>query len=120
MLALAFFSWWYSRGWQQLGERILNLIKETERSFSVSLLIRTLFKPWRRIITYPGSGLAAHFQSLVDNSISRLVGLAVRLAVLFAALITTIVLTLIGGVLLLIWPLLPAGILLTLILGFTK
>ena len=120
MLALAFFSWWYGKGWQNASKKTLEHIQNVGQMFSIGLLFRTLFQPWRRIITYPGAGINQHFHALIDNSLSRLVGLFVRLFVLFAALLTTVILGLIGLIELLIWPLLPPAVIATLVLGFIR
>lgn len=120
MLALAFFSWWYGKGWQTASKKTLEHIQNVGQMFSIGLLIKTLFQPWRRIITYPGAGLNAHFHALIDNSLSRLVGFVVRIVVLFAALVTTILLSLLGLIELIIWPLMPPAVIAVLVLGFIK
>jgi len=120
MLALAFFSWWYSQGWQQLSKRIIKIIRTNFQVFSVSLLLKTLFEPWRRISTNPSSGLGFHIQAAIDNTISRFVGFGVRFIVILAALITTILLSLIGIIELVVWPFLPPALIVTIILGIIK
>jgi hypothetical protein len=107
MLMLAFLKWWYGRGWAQVLERLQQKLLTTLRAFSVGLLLRTLFAPWRRIVTYPGAGLAEHLRAVVDNLVSRCVGFVVRSTVLIGAGCTTIIFG--GGALVLciVWPLLP-------------
>jgi hypothetical protein len=75
--------------------------------FSVGVLLQTLFSPWRRIMTYPGSGLGAHMRALGDNIISRCVGFVVRIMALLAAAGGFVVLLIFGVVELILWPLLP-------------
>lgn len=75
--------------------------------FSVSQLLRTLFAPWRRIITYPGASLGERIRAWGDNVFSRSIGFVVRLIVLLAALVTSVVVALLTLVELVIWPLLP-------------
>jgi len=107
MLALEFFKWWYSQGWLNFFNSVKRRIFETFRAFSALVLLKTLFAPWRRIITYPGSGLGSHFQALVDNFISRIVGFSIRLFTLLTVAVTVTLLAVVGSIALLLWPLLP-------------
>ncbi len=120
MLALAFFSWWYGRGWQLTINRMPLMVSRNVQTFSVSILLKTLFEPWKRIVSNPGVGISAHAQASLDNAISRIVGFFVRILVLIAALVTTLIISIIGIVQIIIWPLLPPLFLLTIILGFIK
>jgi len=79
-------------------------------AFSVRQLLRTLFAPWRRIITYPGASLEDRFRAWGDNLFSRVIGLVVRLFVLFAAAVTLALVALLNAAELVIWPLLPVAI----------
>ncbi len=107
MLMLNFFSWWYGRGWATALQDTRKNIAHVSDAFSVAILLRTLFSPWRRIISYPGSGLSAHLRAAADNAISRIIGFFVRIFVLCAATIFLLLLVLIGIVELIIWPALP-------------
>ena len=109
MLALEFFKWWYGQGWLKFFNDIKKKITNKFKAFSAPILLRTLFAPWRRIISYPGAGLGNHFQALIDNFISRVVGFSVRLLTLFAVAITTTLLGIAGCIGLVLWPLLPFG-----------
>jgi len=120
MLALALFSWWYGSGWGYVSKKILTMISKVNESFSVKLLLSSLFDPWHRITTETGRGLAAHFQAALDNTISRFIGLVVRIFVLIAALLLTVFLLMIGAIQLILWPLIPPAIVACLILGFIK
>ncbi|HUD81675.1 MAG TPA: hypothetical protein VMR08_03595 [Patescibacteria group bacterium] len=107
MLAQEFFKWWYGRGWLNFFNVIKKRIFETFQAFSTLVLLKTLFAPWRRMISYPGSGIGSHFQAFVDNFISRIVGFSVRLFTLLTVIITVTLLAIVGSVALLLWPLLP-------------
>lgn len=117
MLMLSFFSWWYGQGWRQVLASFGPRLKSIANNFSVFQLLRTLFQPWRRIVTYPGASLDAKLRALVDNLISRAIGFTVRFGVLLAALITTIAVIILTIIELIIWPLLPLGIPFCLIAG---
>jgi hypothetical protein len=117
MLVLEFFSWWYGRGWGQLVGVIKRRLNKTLHTFSVPTLLATLFAPWRRIISNPGSGLDAHIRALADNLISRFVGLLVRLVVLFAAGLMLTGVAISGLVGLMLWPLVPPAAVVLLVWG---
>ncbi|HWB38754.1 MAG TPA: hypothetical protein VG604_00755 [Candidatus Saccharimonadales bacterium] len=107
MLIGAFFSWWYGRGWQHaaggLGRRLLAISEQ----FSVKQLSRTLFQPWRRITTAPGSSLDDKLRAMVDNLVSRCVGFVVRSLVLAGATLSMLLVGVLTIVEILVWPLLP-------------
>ncbi len=107
MMTLEFFRWWYSRGWSLAVKRFEGKLRGIEQAFSVGILLRTLFSPWRRIITYPGGSLSEHFKAMLDNLVSRFVGLFVRLSVLFAAGIITLLFCIAAFIAVVLWPLLP-------------
>lgn len=117
MLVVAFFSWWYGRGWREVAVNIGPRLEGVAATFSVSQLLRTLFQPWRRIITYPGDSLAAKFRAWGDNVFSRAIGFVVRLFVLFAALLILIVVLVFSVIEVVAWPLLPPAVPVLLILG---
>lgn len=79
-------------------------------SFSVFQLLRTLFEPWRRIITYPGASLAEKFHAWGDNAVSRAVGFTVRAGVLIAALFALAVVCVFTVAEMIVWPLLPIAV----------
>jgi hypothetical protein len=111
MLAVSFLTWWYGHGWGQVARNFRPRLRQIADSFSVGQLLKTLFAPWRRIVTYPGASLAERFRAWGDNLVSRVVGFVVRLFVLLAAVFVLIVSA--GALLLeiILWPLLPLAIL---------
>ncbi|HET7059850.1 MAG TPA: hypothetical protein VFH99_00820 [Candidatus Saccharimonadales bacterium] len=117
MLVVAFFSWWYGRGWRDVAVNIGPRLQGVAASFSVTQLLRTLFQPWRRIITYPGDSLAEKFRAWGDNVFSRAIGFVVRLLVLFAALVIMIFTLVFSVVEVVVWPLLPPAVPVLIVLG---
>jgi hypothetical protein len=117
MLAYAWLTWWYGRGWAQTVTQVHGLLKATSRLFSVPILLRTLFAPWKRIITYPGASLDAKLRAFADNMVSRAIGFAVRLLVLVTALIMETLTLSLGAVWVIIWPLLPAAVVVLVVKG---
>lgn len=103
----SFFSWWYGAGLAGLVRNIRQQMQQLADMFSVAILLRTLLAPWRRIITYPGAGLEAHLRAMLDNLVSRVIGLIVRVAVLLAAAVLFTVLAIVGVLEIVLWPVLP-------------
>lgn len=110
MLALEFFKWWYGQGWALLVRNMRRRLVMTSNVFSVPILIRTLFAPWRRIITYGGAGINSQIRTAADNLVSRLVGFVVRLFVLFTAGVSLVVVMAVAAVEIAAWPLLPIAV----------
>jgi hypothetical protein len=117
MLAVAFIRWWYGAGWKNLAHNVERRGRRTIDSFSVPTLMRTLFAPWKRIVTKPGAGIDAHLRAIGDNAISRLVGFTVRLTVLLSAGVSLVFLMIFGLVQIIIWPLLPPAAIVLIIGG---
>ena len=107
---IAFFSWWYGRGWQQVVSDFRPRILSVVNGFSVRQLLKTLFSPWKRIITQPGRSLGERLRAAGDNAFSRAVGFVVRLFVLLAALLAMLVVALLSILEIAAWPLLPLAI----------
>lgn len=106
-MVLELFSWWYGKGWGIVAQNMQRRLERTAHLFSLPILVRTLFAPWRRILTYPGEDLAARFRAIADNTVSRAVGFVVRLAVLFAALLILLIVFVTALFELIAWPLIP-------------
>lgn len=106
-MLIAFFKWWYGDGWLSTFVSLAKRAKKIDDSFSTSTLLRTLFAPWRRIISYPGTGLDAKIRAAIDNLFSRAIGFVVRILVLLAAAVMLIITALLSLIEILIWPLLP-------------
>ena len=115
---LSFFSWWYGQGLVGLVHSIQRRMEQLADMFSVAILLRTLFSPWRRIITYPGAGLEAHLRAMLDNMVSRVIGLIVRISVLLSAVVLFVLLAILSAVQIIVWPLLPVIALGLIVWGF--
>lgn len=117
MFMAAFFSWWYKNGWLQVIRSYKPRLNEVLAFFSVDQISRTLFAPWRRIISYSSANFEAKIRAWLDNIFSRSVGFVVRLIVLFAALVICTIVFIFTSIEIIIWPLLPPMIIGFLIVG---
>lgn len=114
--------WWYSSGWKVFIRKLRISLSNLTDFFSMSSLIRTLFKPFRQISAETASDHASldiKFHMFLDRLISRAVGFFSRLTLLLAGIIIIIFGGVISLILIVLWPLIPllpiAGIVLTVI-----
>jgi len=107
---MAFIKWFYSDGVLYYLKKWVYSLRYIEHYFSISVLLRTLFYPWKRLESYetgPGFSFSRYFENLTFNLISRLIGAIVRGILIFTGLFL-ISLVFIGGILgFLIWLILP-------------
>ena len=82
--------WHYTLGLRSTAAFGTNLLRFLFAFFSLSLLIRTLFSPWRRLGEDYTKGLrpGAWFETFVINTLMRLVGFLIRLGLIFAGVVT--------------------------------
>jgi hypothetical protein len=107
MLALEFIIWWYTSGWVELARRAEKYIIGVYDYFSVALLSKTILAPWKQIVSYGSQSINERMRATVDNLVSRMVGLTVRLFVLVFALFLMLGGMVFGAIALFLWPLLP-------------
>ncbi len=102
--------WHYGRALTDFLEVWRNLFWFVGRFFSVGVLTRTLFAPWRRLSeTYSGHGfdLEAIGGALIINVLMRIVGLVVRAITLLIALVVFLLLIFVGVIGFFVWLFLP-------------
>lgn len=109
MLMIAFTQWWMTAGWSRQIQRAVHFPGHVFESFDVAMLIKTLFKPWKRIISVsrPDQALGDKFRNFLDNLISRFVGFFVRFFVLIGVLLWVALGLSLQLVFTVVWPLLP-------------
>jgi hypothetical protein len=107
MLAVAFIQWWYGPGWRNAADRLAARVESIYLNFSLPILVRTMFAPWRRIITPPGTNLQQQLRAMVDNAVSRAVGFTMRFIILIVALVMILASIVFGCLWLIMWPLVP-------------
>lgn len=108
MLFIALFSWWYTTGWAQLAQRATKRVAGVLDFFSIGLLLKSLFAPFRQISVGKVRGpLEVQIRAWGDRQISRAIGAMVRLAVIAFGLLATILMVIVSLALLLLWPFVP-------------
>lgn len=114
-----YFFWHYTDGTKEYLEIWRNYIKFFWRFFSVKLLLKTLFWPWRRDITRHGRGFDPQefLQVAAFNLISRFMGALVKLVTVAFCFLTELLTVVLGAAFFAIWLFLPVVILAFLLLG---
>ena len=111
-IALVFWRWYYGEAVKDILTGWRNYIIFSLNYFSIPLLLRTLFSPWRRDITKKPRGLDVQriFEYVAFNSISRGLGFLVRFFTIIAGIIFSLVVVISGFVFFVIWLILPFAI----------
>lgn len=100
--------WWYTSGWRQCLERIKGRIEATLDFFSIGLLIKTLFAPFRQISAGRTRGpLNVQVQAFFDRLVSRVIGMVVRLLMIMAGSLIVVVNVAVGFVVIAAWAIIP-------------
>lgn len=117
MILVGMLSWWYTRGFALAARRVRDQLAGLYDYFSIDLLIKTLFSPFRQISAGAVDGpLPVKLRAFVDRLISRIIGAIVRL-IIIAVGSAALLITVIGGLLyLVVWLAMPTAPLVGIIL----
>lgn len=99
--------WWYVQGWATAARRVISRTTSVAHAFSTVTLLKTLFSPWRRVVSVGGRTLDDRIRGAIDNLISRTVGFFSRLIVLSLALVLVSGSFILGVLIVLAWPFVP-------------
>ena len=102
-------SWWYFCGWGVFLSSLKTRLSDTVDLFSFGDMLRTLFKPYRQISagTTASEALDVKIRIFFDRLISRFVGLFARLTIILVGIVALLLEIIIGGILVIIWPVIP-------------
>lgn len=119
IIVLQFWSWYYTGAVRSLIKIWRNFIIFVREYYSIPLLLRTLFYPWRRDITKYGRGFSINnfLETFSFNLISRGLGFCVRLLTIVLGLICLSGVAILGALALIIWLILPLVLLLFIGMG---
>ncbi len=108
MLLVGFFSWWYGAGWKAQVQRIVDLLEKVNDYFSIPLLLKTLFSPFRQISAdETGRDIASKFRAWGDRMFSRCIGAFMRFFMILFGMVTMVLVMIFSFVRLLLWPVFP-------------
>ena len=109
MLAFSFIEWWYLHGWGKFAMGLVNKLSGAADFFSIHLLLRSLFAPFKQISAY-GSGdecLQGRLRDFSDKLLSRIIGAIIRIFILVAGIVWLLIETVASLALIVLWPILP-------------
>jgi hypothetical protein len=108
MLVVSLLSWWYGAGWRDQTHLVSERLAAAADRYSISLLLRSLFSPFRQISAGSVSGsLDAKFRAGLDKLISRLIGAMVRTIIIIIGSMALLLGVIFGTLRLIVWPFLP-------------
>lgn len=109
MLLTTFFGWWYGVGWLTLGRKVGGRVSGVLRFFSVGQLATSLFAPFRQISAGRVQGpLGVQLRAWGDRQFSRVIGAVVRLMLIICGFVGAGFYAVLGVIMMVFWPLLPA------------
>jgi hypothetical protein len=106
------FQWLFWQFFEMLGNILKswkNFLKFNLNYFSVPLLLKTFFSPWRRYRWSYGKGfdIKRYFEAFFSNLISRILGAILRSFLIFIGLLAEIFIIFAGTIIFLGWLALP-------------
>lgn len=108
MFIVGMLSWWYSAGWIERAKLIRERIARTVDYFSINLLLKTLFSPFRQISAGKVNGsIGIKWRAFIDRTISRVIGAFIRMVIILIGCITIVLYCIVGIVTLVVWAVVP-------------
>lgn len=108
MFIVSLLHWWYGDGWARQIAYARNRVAGLYDYFSIDLLIKSWFAPFRQISAGKVQGsLGVHWQAFVDRTISRFVGAFMRSLLIFIGGLTLAVYVIASLLAVALWAALP-------------
>lgn len=108
MIIVGLFSWWYGAGWRQQALAVRDNLLTVYDYFSIDLLLKTLFAPWRQIAAGKVRGnISMQMRAWFDRLFSRVIGGIIRTVVMIVGIVSLLAMTVVGLLRLFVWPLVP-------------
>lgn len=119
LLPFSYFVWHYTYAMAELGRMSVNFLWFVVHFFSIPIVLRTLVSPWRRLDEpYTGAlNFGGWFETLIVNTLMRVVGLVIRIVMLAVGLVLLVVLAVFELAALAVWVLLPGLVALAAVVG---
>ena len=122
MFLVGILSWWYTKGLIRRVQIIKTRLIMSSDMFSILLLLRTLFNPFRQISANDAAvSFADQIKAFFDKLLSRCIGFVVRLFMIFFGLIVLTIQFIFGLLVIIFWlimPILPVAGMVMLIIGW--
>lgn len=103
-----YFYWWYGAGFVQSWRVAAALLYEVADFFSLEILLRTLFAPWKNdVLQLRNAALGDQVKVWEQNLVSRIVGFILRTVVILVGLLVLSLMTIVLGIGLVLWLAVP-------------
>lgn len=113
-----FFVWWYGDNFKKNQKIGRYLLIKTWDSFSVGLLLKSIFAPWKADVSSSrGQPINIMFRMFIMNLFSRLIGFVIRSLVILIGFIASLAIIILNGIGFAIYLVLPFAPIILLILG---
>ena len=121
MVMLSMITWWYLDGLKDQFSRVRKMLGRVNDQFSIKLLLKTLFHPFRMIDADKnyGPSLGGKVQAWFDKLISCMIGGVIRTVVVIVGIIMLFLTLIFCVVRLVFWVILPILPIIILITGPT-
>ncbi len=108
MIVVWALSWWYGAGWKARALLFRERMARTIDYFSIDILVRTLFAPFRQISAGKVNGpLEVRWRYFVDRLISRAIGAFMRTILIVVGCVWVVLQAVFGVVALVLWAFVP-------------
>jgi hypothetical protein len=108
MFIVGILQWWYGRGWGMRVSRLQEKLIGTLDYFSIDLLLRTFFSPFRQISAGKVRGpLGVQLRAFLDRIISRVIGAMIRLVMIIVGVFAIVIYAVLGGLMVAVWGVIP-------------
>jgi hypothetical protein len=109
MLLVGFFGWWYTAGWRDQVSRVGDTMIRTNDWFSIPLLFKTFFAPFRQISANEigGADLGSRFRAWGDRAFSRCIGAVMRFFMIIFGVLALLFVMALSAIRLVLWPIFP-------------
>lgn len=108
MFIMGLLSWWYGAGWRGRLVRLREKLASSMDYFSIDLLLRTYFSPFRQISAGKVNGsLNVQMHAFLDRLISRVIGAMIRTVMIIVGVLAIMLHGIIGGAAVILWGLVP-------------
>lgn len=114
------FSWYFFEATREILRGWKNFLIFNLNYFSIPLLLKTLFSPWKRYYWQragPGFDIGEYFNVLFSNLTSRFLGAFIRCFLIIIGLVLELLIVIGGLIVFLGWILLPLFLILGLLFG---
>lgn len=120
MFIVGLVSWWYGAGLRQrmsfAGERLASMYDY----FSIDLLLRTMFSPFRQISAGSVKGpIGVQLRAWLDQLISRTIGFFVRILMIIVGSITLFLTACLQVVFVVLWAMVPLAPIIGIVMALT-